>query len=274
MGFFFRNFSDHKCCLCGRQAKLTGEHKIKASSLKKEFGKQGVVVFRTDESGTQGTIAQSTKSKHLKFKASLCEECNTSRTQAADREFDRFSQLVETVWSRKKDPLTVFEDIRYKEKSQAYLNIFRYFAKMLCCQMAAGEAPIPRRVALFALGRSDHNPIFLTVKENWNYKQIETVMGSCRYAGHGGLAIYGEAQSNSLHRFHSSVSVGSLQYVFWMHLEPVEQAEIKYLYPQFHRRCQAELAKTDTATAEANRLRLGFSGFPASNDSIYSEENS
>lgn len=71
MGLFFRSFNARTCCLCGGQNKLTGEHKIKAAALKKEFGNQKLVIFNADDSVSQGIIAQSIKSKHLKFQASI-----------------------------------------------------------------------------------------------------------------------------------------------------------------------------------------------------------
>ena len=263
MGLFFRSFNAHRCCLCGSQNKLTGEHKIKASALKQQFGKDNLVVFKDNDPIERGTFAQSVKSKHLKFKASICERCNTSRTQEADREFDHFRNLVESSWARKEDPLSIFESERYSRGSQAYLNLFRYFAKVLCCQMAASEmpVPIPRRISRFAIELSDRNYIFLRIKEDWFYKQIETLIGPGPRAGHGGLSIYGDAQANALYRFHSAMSVGPIQYVFWMHVEPIENIELRYLHPRFYSWWKTKAKASGDGISEEHRLRIGFEDF-------------
>ena len=262
MGLFFRNFNAHRCCLCGSQDKLTGEHKIKASALKQQFGKDKLVLFKDGDSIQRGTFAQSVKSKHFKFQASICEKCNTSRTQKADREFDHFRDIVESSWAKKENPSSVFERERYEKGSKAYLNLFRYFAKVLCCQMAASETPvpIPRRISQFAIGKSDKNYICLMIKEDWLHKQVETAIGSGPGAGHGGLAIYGDARSNSLYRFHSATSIGSIQYIFWMHIAPIENMELRYLHPHFYSWCKTKLESADRHPSEEYRLRIGFIG--------------
>lgn len=263
VGLFFRSFNAHRCCLCGSQDKLTGEHKIKASALKQQFGKDNLVIFKGGDSIQHGTFAQSVKSKHLKFKASICEKCNTSRTQEADREFDYFRNLVESAWARKEDPLSVFESERYSKGSKAYLNLFRYFAKVLCCQMAASETPvpIPRRISRFAIGLSDSNYIFLRIKKDWLHKQVEALIGPGPGANHSGLAIYGDAQINALYRFHSAVSVGHIQYVFWMHIAPIENVELRYLHPRFYSWWKAKFETLGDGMSEEQKMRIGFEDF-------------
>ncbi len=42
MGFFFEPYQTDCCCLCGSPESLTGEHKVKASALRKIFGRDGI----------------------------------------------------------------------------------------------------------------------------------------------------------------------------------------------------------------------------------------
>lgn len=85
MGFLFQHYRAPHCCLCGEKGIPTGEHKIKAAMLKEEFGKAQLSVHRGDGLGQSGRIAQSIKSKHLKFKPRICQACNSDRTQLPDK---------------------------------------------------------------------------------------------------------------------------------------------------------------------------------------------
>lgn len=48
MGIFFEPYQEGRCCLCGSDDSLTGEHKIKASALRKIFGKDSMVIGNFD----------------------------------------------------------------------------------------------------------------------------------------------------------------------------------------------------------------------------------
>ena len=258
MGTLFRSFNLSRCCLCNSRTELTGEHKIKAAALKNEFGKQKLQLFRSDNSLEQGLLIQSTKSKHLKFGKSICGKCNSSRTQAADIEFDRFRGLVEEIWNKKGDLNTAFKQKRYAENREAYLNVLRYFAKLLCCQAAAAQAPIPKRVSRFTIGTSDANPILVSIGLDWEHQQISRVLGSCQYASHGGFLVFGDPTSKALHRLHSSFTIGPIQYAYWIHLEPTEETELKHLHPHFYNQCQEVLKSTDRPSSEVTERRVGL----------------
>lgn len=258
MKTLFRSFNLSRCCLCNGKTELTGEHKIKAAALKNEFGKQKLQLFRSDNSLEQGLFVQSTKSKHLKFEKSICGKCNSSRTQAADIEFDRFRGLVEEIWNKGNDPNAVFKQKRYTEHREAYLNVLRYFAKLLCCQAAAAQAPISKRVSRFAISTSDDNPMLVSIEKDCEYQQISRALGSCQYASHGGFLVFGYPTSKALHRLHSSFTIGPIQYAYWMHLEPTEETELKHLHPRFYNQCQEILESTDRPSSEVTERRVGF----------------
>lgn len=258
METLFRSFNPSRCCLCNSKAELTGEHKIKAAALKNEFGNQKLQLLRSDNSLKQGLFVQSTKSKHLKFKKSICRKCNSSCTQAADIEFDRFRGLVEESLNKEDDLNAVFKQKRYVENREAYLNVLRYFAKLLCCQAAAAQAPISKRVSRFAISISDDNPILVSIERDWEYQQISHALGSCQYASHGGFLVFGDPTSKALHRLHSSLTIGPIQYAYWMHLEPKEETELKCLHPRFYSQCQQVLESTGLPSSEVTERRVGF----------------
>jgi hypothetical protein len=245
--------------LCGSSdVKLTGEHKIKASALRNQFGKADLLVGVTG-SDTKMKAAQSTNSKHLKFKASLCEDCNSSRTQESDLEFDRFHELALSKLVGDEDPASTFDLVHYAEASDGYLNVFRYFAKLLCCHIAAVEGPIPIAVAKFAIGESALNRIWLELKRDPIYTELIEQIGEHGYAAHGGLVVYADKETRTPNAFHSTLTVGPLQYVFHTRLSDSEKSELLASHDRFCAWCRVRVGEAiDSPIPEQARERLGL----------------
>ncbi|QSV54668.1 MAG: hypothetical protein HEP80_13055 [Dolichospermum sp. UKL201] len=259
MVLLFQKHDNPRCFLCGEKGILTGEHKIKAAMLKQEFGNSQLYVCKTGETEDKPRLAQSIKSKHLKFNSKICQSCNTDRTQLPDYEFDNFSKLARQKFTLGKDPKTLFDEKPYLKGSDSYLNLFRYFSKILCCQLAECGAPIPRRLALFTIGKLQNNYVWLDIQKDWTYTQAEIHMGDFQYAAHGGLLIYGDENSGVPTAFHSTLTLGPLQYIFFMHLAPIEIFELKYFYREFYNWCRicVDRAKLEPLS-DNQKLRLGF----------------
>lgn len=239
----WRSFSSAQCCLCGQSTeKLTGEHKVKASALRALFGSDQLMVGTT---GTPGRMraAQSANSKHLKFDASLCDGCNSSRTQEPDREFGRLSDLASAAIGRGEDPGAVFGLPQYTEGTVAFLNVFRYFAKLLCCQVAAVKGPAPVELARFAIGESPRNRIWLELKRDPVYSEFAPQLGEHGYAAHGGLVIYADKSSHTPNAFHSTLTIGALQYVFHMRLTGAERTELLATQASFCDWCRGKVGE-------------------------------
>ena len=256
---FLQRYPITRCCLCGSSEKLTGEHKIKASALRKEFGNDSLMVGVSGSTEGKMKSAQSANSKHLKFGVSICEACNTSRTQQADREFDRFHELAMGKVESKEDPLSIFEMERYSSGPESYLNVFRYFAKLLCCHIAQVNGPIPTTLAEFAIAENSLNRIWLEVKSDPTYAYMVTHLGEHQYAAHGGLVVYADKETHEANAFHSTITVGPLQYVFHIRLESFEKAEISDQYPDFREWCNSRVAEAIESPIPDNALvQLGL----------------
>lgn len=226
-------FSDDQCCLCGsKPPKLTGEHKIKASALRKQFDNAHLLIGGPGHNQRMKQ-AQSTNSKHLKFVASLCECCNSSRSQGPDCEFDLFHGLALARQTSNESSNTVFDLPQYRENSVEYLNVFRYLAKLLCCHIAAVGGPTPIAVAQFAIGASNQNRIWLELKRDDNYSKIIEHAGEMGYAAHGGLMVYADKGTLTPNSFYSTLTIGSLQYVFYTHLSASEQSDLLAKHESF-----------------------------------------
>jgi hypothetical protein len=259
MGIFFQKYCVPLCCLCGKPGLLTGEHKIKAAMLKQEFGKQHLSIHRIDGLEDRARTAQSIKSKHLKFESKICQSCNGARTQMPDREFDRFSTLALQRLRLKMDSASPLSDNAYRVGSSSYLNLFRYFAKILCCHLAEIDAPIPRRISQFAIGKIQCNYVFLDIRRDWTYKQAADELGEFKYAAHGGLFMSGNRMTNAPEAFHSTITIGPLQYVFSVYLAPIEVLELRCAYREFYDLCcsYTEFFK-QAPLSEEHQRSLGF----------------
>lgn len=79
--------------------------------------------------------------------------------------------------------------------------------------------------------------------------------GEHQYAAHGGLIVYGHESSGNANAFHSTLTVGPIQYVFFMRLAGLERLELRVLYPEFYRWCreQVELAKNSPLSKEERK---------------------
>ena len=257
VGIYFERHRENSCCLCGATENLTGEHKIKASAIKVEFGKDEMFIGNADFPQAPGKYAQSPKSKALHFVSRLCADCNGARTQGADKEFDRLHSVAREMIENGVDPSLAFNDCRYKAGSPAYLNVFRYFAKLLCCHMAEVGAPRLIHMSKFGIGLSNFNCISLQVREDWTYQQLSQFVGKQQYAAHGGLTVLIDRKTNAPHRFHSTLTLGPLQYVFFTNLNWFQCQHLKYFHHSF---CVwARNQVTNAPESDAKRFRLGLS---------------
>jgi hypothetical protein len=228
------------CCLCGDTAAPTGEHKIKASSLRDQFGTQPMVIVREDEPPVP---ARGPKSKLFHFEASMCGPCNNHRTQSADLEWDRFRRAALEIVAAGGDPVEAFEAPRYaatgSTSPQAYLDVLRYLAKLLCAHMAASGAPRSSRLTRFVLGESDDCPIHLGVIRDQTYAQNAERQGDHSYAAHGGLVLFGVPGDGAPTAFYSALTVGGLQCTITYRLTPEERQALALVDPVFLAHCAA-----------------------------------
>lgn len=255
----FAKYNPNVCALCGETSNLTGEHKIKASAVKTVFGTESMVISTFGDPITQYRHAQGAKSKAFHFTSRLCADCNGSRTQGPDREFDNFLSSALDLYNHGKDPVFVFDAPDYEIGSESYLNIFRYFAKLLCCHLAEVGAPRPIHISNFAIGRSSANCIWLSVDKDPTFHDIASEFENIPYAAHGGLIVYGDKNTGAPNGFHSSITLGPLRFVFHSRLNWFQRIAVKFYHRQFYDWC-SERAKeaNESPISERDKNRLGL----------------
>lgn len=258
MGIFFESYQSEVCCLCGSGESLTGEHKIKASAIRKIFGRESMVIGTFDGQSIIRS-AQGPKSEAFHFSARMCAMCNSARTQAADREFDKFHKLVSERVSEGEDPESVFDLAQYTVGAEAYLNVFRYFSKLLCCHVAESSAPRPLDVCRFAIGAANRNVVWLSIDVDPTYQDHREIHGEHKYAAHGGLVIPVDARTENPTSFRSSITLGAVRYRFWTKLMPISGLALRLFHRAFWDEChKAYQEALDNPLSDEQRNRLGI----------------
>lgn len=260
LAIFFSPNDPNECCLCGSSEDLSGEHKIKRSMITEEFGKAKMVIGSFGDEATKLRSVQGPKSKELHFEAKICKKCNNERTQKADREFDMLHSIARKILENGGDPAAAMSDGRYALGSESYLNVFRYFAKLLCCHLAQSGGPRPLHMAKFAIGEASQNSVWLTIDKDVTYEALKSSWeGELQYAAHGGLVVYGDKSSGSANGFHSTLTVGPVRYIFFTRLNWLEKLSLRFAHPKFNEWCK-EKVKTalESPISDQERDRLGL----------------
>lgn len=258
MGFLFEPYREGHCCLCGAASPLTGEHKVKASAIRDLFGNDKMVIGRFGE-GDDYKDAQGPKSRAFHYAAGLCADCNGARTQPADREFDRLHKRVLECLAAGSEPRKAFDDARYAEGVERYLNVFRYLAKLLCCHIADCAGPRPVSLSAFAIGQLSHNRVFVQLDADPNYRDRAEVSGDHSYAAHGGLAIIMSRETELPTRVQSYLTLGPVRYRYWMEFAPVEVTALAWFHRDFWRAAKDAMQDSiDNPLTDEQLDRLGF----------------
>lgn len=227
MDIEFVRIEKRQCALCGAFSPLTGEHKIKASLIRSEFGDRSTVISGL----SRPRIAQSSKSRHFHFKAAaLCKECNSSRTQPGDRAFD---QLHSQLKNLRDAGLALTDDggrPNVRLPAGVERDSFRYFAKLLCCFIVDVGGPRSKSISSFAIGRSERNPIFVRIKKDSEYEASLAALGAQGLARHGGLLLRFDDRKRWVNSIESSLSVGGVHYDFWVQLGILPKLELHLRY--------------------------------------------
>lgn len=183
--------------------------------------------------------AQGPKSREFHFSAKLCRECNSVSTQPPDKEFVHFHQIASELHLEGRDPGGVFNLERYNADSEPYLNVFRYFAKLLACHIAESEGPRSLHIASFANRKSNFNPIKLFIDTDPFYHEYAALSGDRGFAAHGGLVVKANQKTKLPSGFQSSLSLGSIRYNFWVEFSPLVAVALKLFHREFFRKCEA-----------------------------------
>ena len=140
------------------------------------------------------------------------------------------------------------------------MNVYRYFAKLLTCQIADCGGPRLPLLAAFALGRIDLNPIKLMIKADPTYQDFTQVSEELSaFAGHGGLVVDHSRSTGELRGFHSTLTLGPIQYVYWIEFNGPVTTDLAAADPKFFAFTREAFHKgLETPLSDHERRKLGF----------------
>jgi hypothetical protein len=182
-------------------------------------------------------VAQGPNSGYLKYKSMICERCNSSVTQASDYAYDEFVRRIELDGGSEYSISAAVAELR--EASSPNIPLYRYFAKLLGCHLADLDAPIPLHLSRFVGTETDKNCIWLQIRRDPNFDQMAGALPDQRpkYAAHGGLAVITRKPKLLPSRLYSTVTIGSIQFIFYYVLTYFEILEMRLRHQEFIRRC-------------------------------------
>lgn len=163
---------EKKCWICGNCAN-SNEHKFKASTIKKMFGKQFAfpIIFKTDNKERE---LQGPNSKLLKFNRNICVTCNNDLTQKHDQAFDKLiSKIINQHEYIENDSPYKVSNFYNENWKGNYENLFKYFAKIIGCRLSEnGFSDRTKNLSLFIRGEIENTFISLTFESKQGTKLL------------------------------------------------------------------------------------------------------
>jgi hypothetical protein len=205
--------------------------------------------------------AQGLDSKHLKFMSIICQPCNSTITQASDRAYDKFVQIVEAAGDSEAAIGAAYAYIDALKGTDEYTSLFRYFAKLLGCHLADIGAPIPTHLSRFVGKKTNRNCIWLGTRADLSYADMASRLGEAGpYAAHGGLVVITREPKLLPTRLYSTSTIGAMQFIFYFVLTLPEIWEMRLRHPKFIRWCADSARATIETPIPVDQLRrLGLS---------------
>jgi hypothetical protein len=150
------------CWICNKELGTTGEHRSKRSDINDQLG-DGALYLHNDQ--RRNRKIQSSSAKLLKFEPSICNGCNSARTQPHDLAWEKLSAALR----RRKPPLKTGDIVRANRifrygTSAEMLNVHLFFVKWLGCQIVESGISIEPPIGTFSraiMGGKSHLNIWL-----------------------------------------------------------------------------------------------------------------
>ena len=142
------------CWWCGGIAD-SSEHKIKRTDLIEVYGKgpfldEEKLFYVVDE---KSLPVQSAKSDFIKFKRSLCKECNNSRSSVFDKDYSCFISYIKSHYNEILNTQEVnFKTIFGEHWLSKKQNVIRYYLKHIGCQLSSDGISVPKEIKEFLNG--------------------------------------------------------------------------------------------------------------------------
>lgn len=146
-----------KCWWCGNLAD-SGEHIFKKSDLKRIFGPP---LYPADfemfiDDGINSKKVRGPKSKLVKWKANLCENCNNARSSPFDLAYTKFINKIQPYFIQiQRDKFLDLRTIFGDDWQSEFTNVIKYYIKHIGCRLSHEDLGVPKNLINFLNG-NDH----------------------------------------------------------------------------------------------------------------------
>jgi len=166
---------DNKCWWC-ESPDLSEEHKYKRTDLERGYfsasSEQKIVLCSLSDLTQKGKIIQGPKSKTVKFKASLCQNCNNANSQPFDESYDKLIKfLKDNETNTLKAPSIKLANIYGENFGQQAQNLAKYFVKHLGCTLTDANISVPLNLIDFLNDKIELNNIELVISQSIDRKE-------------------------------------------------------------------------------------------------------
>lgn len=170
----FKNF-DGKCWWCG-SLNISEEHKYKKTDIKREYfsttSEQKIVLSSISNINQKGKIIQGPNSKYVKFKASLCQNCNNSKSQPFDEAYDIFIKFLKNNESNTiKYSFINAIDIYRDNCNKQIQYLTKYFIKHLCCTLTDVKVSVPVNLIDYLNGLIELKNVEIIISQSIDRKE-------------------------------------------------------------------------------------------------------
>lgn len=178
------------CWICGADAK-TGEHKLKASDLKSEFGEvsQQKPIYFNSANIRNLKVSSIKNSTILKYTAKICAQCNNARTSDADKAWGKLSAYLRARKNLHVNSIICIEKVFPGTTKISMLHVHLFFIKQFGC--AIKELSIPIDIQGFSeaiLNNKPHPKVHISIGASNGIESgstdVETasIQGKCVFA--------------------------------------------------------------------------------------------
>lgn len=158
------------CWWCGINPASSREHRIKRSRLEAETSSGGPLTYFA--AGFRPTTLRSTDAQAVKFGKTLCQPCNSTRSQPFDAAYDHFVGWTKANRERLRtvphiDWSEVFAETNYDNR-----HLARYYVKNMCCRIVDSGADVPKQLVTFLDDLDAESPLGVIIYRDYGPDEV------------------------------------------------------------------------------------------------------
>lgn len=221
--------SQKKCWICSINVANSAEHRIKAD-VAKQIGNP---FYHVSFHGKNSWI-KSPKSKKLKYRKSLCQDCNNSKSQPWDKSYSLFARFLKNNQQIDFLNFKIIYGVNYITELK---NLHLYFAKSLGCALIESELKLPNNFSNFLKNQDNTklnlnisifktiSPLLLSLQKFLRLQKYENNIDFEKIPS-GGIVGHGKLYVNYLNRKEKKLksaiwweNIGCFQINYWLNIK-------------------------------------------------------